>query len=188
MSCVITSVTLQANESYTLPPGATILGASNPSAITSINDCADLTNLETLECYCFQVVCTEEAGGTTPVFKPDNIAITGLYLASNNTSYNFTVANPSTISQINISGAAAIQSTESIGKLISSTCTAYDDGDLDRGQVVTICFKTIPSVGDYLFLNAQTAALLDPDFTAFYKIPAQKYSSTSGTKCACPTT
>jgi hypothetical protein len=181
---VYKSLTLAPGETYVLPSGATILSVTG-GTITSQNDCADLSKLEDLECYCFQIVCTEEAGGTTPVFKEDNIAITGLYLASDNTSYNFTVANPGTIVDIYYNGADAIQSTTTIGPLILDTCTAYDSGALDRGQVVTICFKTLPSIGDYLFLNAQTAALLNPDFTAYFKIPAQKYDNTAGTKCEC---
>jgi len=180
------SVTLAPGETYVLPAGATILSASDPNLISSQNDCADFTKIENLECYCFQIVCTEEAGSTTPVFKEDNVTITGLYLASNNTSYNFTVSNPSTITSIFYDGAAAIQSTTSLGPLILNTCAAYDsDGSGDRGQVVTICFKTLPSIGDYLFLNAQTDALLSPNFLAYYKIPAQKYDDTVGTKCEC---
>lgn len=182
------SVTLSPGESYVLPAGAQILTVSDPSLISSENGCADdqLANLETLECYCFQIVCTEEAGTTTPVYKDNNVIITGLYLASDNTSYNFTVANPSNINDIYNNGAAAIQSTTSLGPLIIDPCSVYDDdGAGDRDQVVTICFKTIPSIGDYLFLNAFTNAFFSPNFAAYYKIPAQKYDDTIGTKCEC---
>ena len=180
------SITLAAGESYILPAGATVLSVSNSNIYLSENGCAPLDNVETLACYCFQIVCTEEAGSTTPVFKEDNVAITGLYLSSSNTSYNFTVSNPSSIQNIYYYGADAIKSTTTLGPLIFNACTVYDkDYQRDRGQVVTICFKTLPSIGDYLFLKAQTQANLNPDFTAYYDIPAQKYADTIGTKCEC---
>jgi hypothetical protein len=69
MPCVITTVTLQANESYTLPPGATIIGASNPSAITSLNDCADLTNLETLTGYYLQWEMAADYGPSSDAWE-----------------------------------------------------------------------------------------------------------------------
>ena len=184
--CIYRSIALAAGESFVLPPGAELIGATDSTQLSSENDCANLDNVETPECYCFQIVCTEEGGGTTPVFKEDNVSITGLYVASTNTSYPFTIANPTTIQSIYYTGEAALQSTQTIGGLITNTCKAYDsDSSGDRGQVVTLCFKTLPSIGDYLFLKAQTGALLTPDFTAYYDIPAQKYADTIGTKCEC---
>ena len=52
MSCSFKSVTLIAGEQFVLPPGAEIVSASDPTAISSTHDCAgDLTKLEVPQCY-----------------------------------------------------------------------------------------------------------------------------------------
>ena len=55
MSCIIKSVTLQANESFVLPPGATLIAATDPKLITvSPDGCTPIDNLETLKCYAYR--------------------------------------------------------------------------------------------------------------------------------------
>lgn len=48
-TCITNSISLQPGTSFILPPGSTIIGASSTTDITST--CADLTNIETTECY-----------------------------------------------------------------------------------------------------------------------------------------
>ena len=183
-NCFIKSITLQAGEPFTLPPGATIISTDDPGSIEG--DCVDLTNLETLECYCFQVLATEEAGGTDPVFKWNNVAVYGLFLSDSNTLYSFVPSYLTGIGPIQINIANYMYNTPSIGALITDVCVTYDnDGAVDRGQVLTICFKTLPSIGSKLFLQASTHAQLSPDFTSYYYLPAIPHVDVTSNKCAC---
>lgn len=48
-TCLIKSYTLSPGEPFILPPGATVIGATNVDGLTSL--CSDLENLEQVQCY-----------------------------------------------------------------------------------------------------------------------------------------
>lgn len=75
-----TSVTLSAGESYILPPGATIISATDPSALTSVNDCFDPSTLETPVCYEFAFGRDADNNDDHPM---DSAYIQSLYLGGN---------------------------------------------------------------------------------------------------------
>ena len=50
-TCTYHTVTLQPGEQFNLPPGAVIVSVTDPGAITSVSDCANLDNIETPQCY-----------------------------------------------------------------------------------------------------------------------------------------
>ena len=53
--CTIKTVTLQANETFVLPPGAELIFATDSSLITvSPVECTPTDNLETLKCYAYR--------------------------------------------------------------------------------------------------------------------------------------
>lgn len=47
------SIKLTEGEQLILPPGAVVVGITDPGAVTSLNDCLDLTGVETPVCYEF---------------------------------------------------------------------------------------------------------------------------------------
>ena len=182
-TCLITSLTLKPGEPFVLPPGAIIIGASDANDITST--CVDLNNLEALACYCFQILFTEESGSTTPVFKDNNVAVQGLFMTDTNTLYPFS-STLTGISSINTNIENSLYTTPSIGGIIKNVCITYDnDSSGDTGQVLTICFKTLPSIGNNLFLKTSTGALLSPNFTGVYYLPALAYANVESPKCGC---
>ena len=189
--CIINSVTLQAGESFVLPPGAQVISVTNQTALTSVDNCLDLTQVETPVCYCFQIISTESSGVPSMVYNEDNVYIKALYLSNTDQEYAMTELGGSPAGGWGNIYAGIISSLEgavNIGATISGACVTQDsDGSGPAGNVITVCFKTVPSIGNYLFLKLETAALLNPDFVSTYYLPAQLYDATEGTKCACTT-
>lgn len=177
--CKFKAVTLAAGETFVLPPGAVLIGSTDESNFTA--DC-DIPPLETPECYTFNVVATEESGGTTPVFKADNIKVLGFYLTNTKTFHPFPVpTNSFTAILANIAG--QIPQTD-LGPIFTDICVnSDDDSGGDRGQAAGVTFKTIPSIGDNLQVRVSTSALLDPDFTYTFNTPVYKYADAPGPKC-----
>jgi len=186
--CVTNSITIQPGENFVLPPGAEIIGSTDVDSITS--SCADLTSVEEFECYVFQIMATEYSGVINPVYNPDNVFVHGLYKGDTDTSYNFSSGVLSGIPDIFANIVDRLDTKTTLSNTISNLCVAFDEDTVpilgDHGQVVAVSFKTIPSIAKNLFLKLSTVALIDPDFTSYYYIPAQKYVDTVGTKCDCP--
>ena len=178
-NCIVKSQTLVAGESFILPPGATLIGASNPSNFTST---CPIPALETPECYVFQIVSTSEVSGTTVVFKQSNVYVDALYDADAKVEYPMPLI--SGMDNIENLLSAAIDQTP-ISSMLTNRCVAGDFGDNGRGRVVALTFATVPSLGDNLFLKIHTAALLGPDFTEFLYLKAIKIADADGTFCPC---
>jgi hypothetical protein len=60
------SVTLTPGESYVLPAGAQIISVSDPTLLTSQNNCADLTKLEDTVCRRFRWAVERDSTSTGP--------------------------------------------------------------------------------------------------------------------------
>lgn len=151
-----TVVTLAEGESYVLPPGAVLVGASDPSLLTSLNDCLDLTGVETPECYGFYF--HESVANPNPGFG--DTVLEGIQI--NNVRYPFS-------SSIVVTNAAyfcddcvptalvnafsnAVLST-SIGNVFTDITGYSDDwnqpvfpSNPDRANIFVLCWKTIPSL------------------------------------------
>lgn len=156
MSCITSSVILQPGQPFVLPAGATIIAATDPTSLTSVNDCADLTNLETFACYAIQVQESVSDGGDAAY---NNVYITGAVF--NDVSYTFSTP----VSFVNCSACTPTSSINQlqdalneigIGDIFTDWSGYADDipNTGDSAMITLICFKTIPSIATSLVLNA----------------------------------
>ena len=199
-TCITNSVTLQAGESFILPPGATIIGTSVEDAIEST---CDLPDLETPECYVFDFVTSNQDLDASDAYNydPDVIDVVGLRIKGVTTSFiladafdHYTIVLGTISFNAGISATTTDLKTRS-SSLFMSTINAsmcHKGASNKEGIRITLCFKTIPSIGDdsYLILRPQwTESGIENDIY----IKARKYSSITITTangceaCNCPT-
>lgn len=147
-----TSITLSAGESFVLPPGATVIGASDPGALTSVNDCLDLSNLETPECFGFTFLETNETNNDVGF---DVVYLQGLSIDAVGYPFSSALAVDSGSFCNGCVPSALVNNFRnrvqalSIGVLFSNFNGYSDDwgGSNDKANVYTLCWKTIPSFG-----------------------------------------
>jgi len=186
--CTYGSVRLAPGQQFTLPPGATLIAATNPTAFTST---CPIPTLETPECYIIGLIMHHEE--RPPVTEPwtndrtriDGISIGGVF-------YNFGFATNAYISSsgtVDLTGVQNyIQNNPSLNGLITCIGTASGaDGGRNTGGVGTICFKTVPSVASTMYIQVTTGQEWDTanNFIAYF--PARKISTWNleNAKCAC---
>jgi hypothetical protein len=181
IACTYQSITLQAGESFILPPGAELVSASNLSNITSENDCLDLTNIEEVQCYGVIFGDSNPGGSETPVYA--TVDIYGLRV--DNIDYPFVgtiTAN---------SSATAIKSaidTTTFGPLITNITIQLVDSP-DRGNVLYVAFQSIPSItSDMYFYGLGTGEISgdSPGTSAsipvsFKVVPYDEFINSGGT-------
>lgn len=181
IACTYQSITLQAGESFILPPGAELVSASNLSNITSENDCLDLTNIEEVQCYGVIFGDSNPGGSETPVYN--TVDIYGLRV--DNIDYPFVgtiTAN---------SSATAIKSaidTTTFGPLITNITIQLVDSP-DRGNVLYVAFQSIPSItSDMYFYGLGTGEISgdSPGTSAsipvsFKVVPYDEFINSGGT-------
>lgn len=194
MACAYRSITLQAGESYVLPPGAEIISATDPTLIESVNDCANLDNIEELQCYIFVLIGGKNLGLYTPTVPWQ--------------SGSETQVNSLTVGQIVYSNVSATMGdagdyfTSSLASIINAdqnlngilldvTSQWQDDDGSDRGAVATLCFKTVPSLASQMYLTIQTRLIDTPPvetraYAKVYPIPWDDYTGYG--KCSCSLT
>jgi hypothetical protein len=191
----IKAITLAPGESYVLPPGADVLSVSVPGVVTAEKGCTDLENLEELTCYIFVTVGHQKTPGggfSTPNFpwEADKASITGINI--NGTEYPLT-ANMTNSGLFDL---GVVQSFMAVNTSVQGMFIAPNiqhafgnSGPINRGGVMTLCFKTIPSVAKDIYLNVQSEL---PGTTTpntgtkdwrIYAIPYAEY--TGDGKCAC---
>lgn len=147
MSCTYQSVTLQTGDSFVLPPGATLISATDPNLLTSENGCADkdLANLATVECYKSTFADVDQLGGHTPAY----IIVTIVGISINGSLYPFTT--PFTFNETwtippFVTGLTTAINTTSIGPLITGlTVTSMYQ---QNGEYFAFTFNTISTIGD----------------------------------------
>jgi hypothetical protein len=154
-----TSVTLAAGEQFTLPPGATLISASNIDAITD-DGCLDREQLEELACYTIRFAGHCLDGSGTEVWAQDNTDLIGIN--SNNTEYLFS----SSAAYLTVSNSTMETMFNSLGIGIFSYFNAQAGGDCgdgidvgDRGWTRTITFAGIPSVVENMQVILRTNAI-----------------------------
>lgn len=147
--CIYKSVTLAANEQFTLPPGAEIVSATG--GLDSFDStCSKPTSIETPGCYGFILVAREPSGNESRAYDADDdLKYTGLYL--NNTYYPFS-------STFQFGSGTFVSSITSVpfGSLLTNFCTSSSN-DTSRNSIKAyIIFRTLPSIAKTLELRAET--------------------------------
>lgn len=150
-NCIYRSVTLAAGESFTLPPGAELISATDINSITS--NCPLPSTLESLACYSFQI--QENA---TPDGPYDDVTVSGVKIEE--TTYNFSssfgIPNPSpTAGAVPTVVIAALQTRLEelgFGGLFTDWSGWSQEFPIISGDIAVtlICFKTAPSIGNSL--------------------------------------
>lgn len=156
------SVVLQPGEQYILPPGAVIVGASEPSSISSS---CPLGELEDLECYAFIFGNAEEDGNNEQLFEDEFFPAVGF--SSNGVYRDF----PSPFypqkdnGNYDLGGIVSAINQQTGGVLISPVTADVSGGD--SGRMSYIVFRSIPSVASTLELkmSAATNENFSPDQT-----------------------
>jgi hypothetical protein len=161
MSCSYQSVTLQPNEQFVLPPGATLIAATDTAQLDSVNDCLNLTNVETIECY--GVVFGESENSSvpdppTPVYN--DVEIGGITV--DNVYYPF-------LSNINTGSTsgdilAALNQTPFAGLFTITGMSLKSDGN--RGDVLYIAFKTLPSIASTMYFSGGGTGVVEAPATS----------------------
>ena len=191
-NCIYRSVNLQAGESFTLPPGAEIVSATDINAITST--CPIPDNLESLECYVFVVMATHNfTDGATRVWMgANNSGDSNAFIVTitvGGVTYDLSpdiYADSNGVFDVG-QLAAAISSNPSINGMMLSLGVAadYDGPPLGgawRGGVASLCFKTTASIAaeTYITLTSTLFGLGSPEPVTTVRAYAQKLSDYSG--------
>lgn len=157
MSCIIKSVTLQANETFVLPPGAELIAATDVNLITvSPVECAPTDNLETLKCYAFRFSGQEGTFNNRTQnweqaennFYVNGIVVNDVYYPFNNTIQAF---------QNNTSFQTSLNSITQYSGIITAYYNDYDyDSRGNSGWTNVVYIKTIPSIANTLLFKIST--------------------------------
>ena len=159
LSCTTKSIKLASGESFILPPGAKLIGASNASLLTAKDDCISTENLEELQCY----VCLVPIGAKeTNVFNPseqyweshnNNVTgspkLTGYNLNGTYTAFStgpFVAYDPGYFL-----GTTLVDEIKGISGVIDFIYNTANF-DIEEGQLNMFIIQTIPSVANNLEL------------------------------------
>lgn len=178
---IYNSIVLQPGEQFTIPPGATLVGADDPESITS--DC-ELPELETLECYTAVLIIGGTEGNESQAWEAaasdgdeggvgGEVTIKGVAIRNSN----------GTITETNFSGdyrfrdffgfyGDATQLREELRtaiKAISGTITleSYVPSSTDRYQMFYIMVETVPSAISDVFIMAKTNSVGSGDVIVY---------------------
>ena len=153
MSCNYKSITLAAGEEFILPPGATIVSASDTTAIGISNYCTNLNDLEELECYNVLFVSADNHdNGDTHLGEPTTHEIVGLHV--NNTFYPYSLRAADCGRWETWRIADWISNHVELKNIIFPFYTG-NDGDCNNGGYGTMCFKIIPSLAADMYFSHQ---------------------------------
>jgi hypothetical protein len=180
------SITLAPKETYVLPAGAQIVSATDPNLITSLNDCANLDNLEALECYVIPLVATDadSLDSQSAWMYEAPTKIIGLYVAGVKYVLNIGMTPDGAffVEQVE----AFIEANSTLNGILIEVTSSRDDS-ATRGGIATLCFKTLPSIATDMYIEVQTN-LLDPGgYTILrgYPIPYADFTYSGDGMCAC---
>lgn len=195
------SVTLAPGESYVLPAGATIISADNPGLISSQNDCADLTKLEDLVCYVFVLMADTEHGSATHVWE-GNSSDPNVWLRSitiGGATYSLSsIAAADSLGRFDVAALKTLlESNSGTNGIMISITTSGGTASNSNGGISTLCFKTLPSIGDDAYLTVETALQSEgsPTPVTTVRVYAQNYDDYAANhvtfglcECSNPTT
>lgn len=149
--CTYNAITLQAGQSFVIPPGGEIIGASDVNLIIAEDNCADLTNLEETECYGVIIAETTVGGGGSTAY--DEVFVNGIIV--NEIVYTFSSSvnlplftNPGAVPTSFITDLTTKLSELSIGGLFFnfSGWGQRTPNAGDGSNTAMICFTTFPSI------------------------------------------
>lgn len=151
-TCITKAVSLAPGESFVLPPGATLIGASDSGAFTST---CDVPDLETLQCYVALIGASVIDGSVQQYFEATNSHALGIIY--NGTYYPF-----STVYSANFVGAFPLvplmsdlgTQAAAAGAFIAATGTGIFTNP-GNGILTFILIKTIPSVANNMVLRVR---------------------------------
>jgi hypothetical protein len=195
------AVLLKPGESFTLPPGATLVAASDEAAIEST---CDIPDLEELTCYVYHIVVGKEGGGGDTLFwDKDSFRIKGW--SFNNTDYFLPEPLDASFSgsgcyvthvlghTIDTVSAPLKQHANDSGIYIDAIVadSLQSDGDGDNGCNTFIVIRTIPSVASKLTLMIGPGAIFTTNVSdqVVAYVKAKTYADMAGNAGvpACPT-
>jgi hypothetical protein len=154
--CTYNAITLQVGQSFVIPPGGVIIGASDIDLLSSADNCADLTNLEEAECYGFFFSESISDGGDAAY---NDIEVQGIIV--NGVTYPFsssiTPPNFPSSGSIPTSFLDSLQerlSELSIGGLFFnfSGWGQSTPSSGDASNTVMVCFTTFPSIAEEMYI------------------------------------
>lgn len=162
-SCVFNTISISPGTSFVLPPGASIVNVSNLDSVTT--ECADLTNLETPECYIAKVVLFNNDNGTGEFFEGDGFQCMYAYAINgieNTLGGCFRPDNgyyyPGPPNIVNSPNAGFLKYLKNLVPAI----TSYNGISTSDGSTKNFIFiyqvKTIPSIGDNLEILIKASA------------------------------
>jgi len=145
--CIYKSVSLVKGESFKLPAGAVLVGATNTGSITTT---CDTSNLETLTCYSFKFAGACDTGSSSSAWEPALSHFVGIKVGD--VYYPFTT--PVLITNYS-------QHEETFNSVMNVFSNFAFDYNVDCGsgnQVWDLyeTFATFPSVANNMFLVAKT--------------------------------
>jgi hypothetical protein len=153
------SITLSPGESYVIPSGATIIGVTNQGLLTSQNDCANFDNLEEFACYA--LVVTADQRQDSPVRAP--------WMEGQGFVWSYKIGgveydtDNQTIARIGATGEyqfgdlkTSIENNIQVSGLFLDITTNVADSDPYDGGLGSICFKTLPSIGDNMTVTLKS--------------------------------
>lgn len=162
-TCVYNTVSVNPGTSFILPPGASIISVSDVNSVTS--ECADLTNLETPECYIAKIVVYNNDNGAGEWFEADGYQCLYGYSLNGTDHPIGTCTGPiGGYYSTGISGATNANPTGFMGQLKAAlpVITSYNGIGTSDGSTFNYLFvyqiKTIPSIGDNLEIIVNTSA------------------------------
>jgi hypothetical protein len=202
-NCIVRAVTLAPNEPFNLPAGAEIISVTDINSLKST--CPIPNNLEELECYIIPIIAVPDRGNdnTYPYAGNENLnegiyRINGMVVTGQNYPLNIAANEDGVFVLTQL--ASYIQSNASLSSLLLNVDvqTAWDDRLDPNGGVATICFRTVPSVAQDMFLSLGTSlvgvGVPEPDtYIRLYPIRRADYISNNGGNtpagtCGCPAT
>jgi hypothetical protein len=181
------SITLQQGNSLILPPGATIVSVSDITKIQS--DCADLNNIEELECYIISINAADDGGSTSPAWSNDTTTLDGIYVGG--IFYDFGVGQGAWIGDGGDVFTGSIATWINTHPVLSSllTCTgsaSQQDSPGTRGGVGTLCFKTIPSLASTIYIKVDTGVPSNGSSYGYFPArPIADYTNEAKCNCGC---
>lgn len=150
-TCIYKSVTLQAGETFVIPPGGELIGASNETAIVS--SCDEEFNLEEIQCYGFLLGGNERDGGLDQYLEGEAIRVIGYTLNGN--EYPFIPEYSTDPSGIWLDTTGLLNAIKSIPGILDVNIGLVVN---TRAKLWYFIVKTIPSVASTLELKVYTYA------------------------------
>lgn len=152
-NCTYRSVVLKEGETFILPTGATVIGATNPDGFTSINDCVNTDNLETLQCYIAKVVLFDNGNNAGEFFEANPAYQNMIGFTFNDTFYSVSPTTPaSSIYQPSATENIMKKMQDQIPAIVDYNGIYHDDGS-NYNWMYIYQILTFPSIAENLFIN-----------------------------------